>query len=79
MNAEPLLAVQSLTLDFESEGRVAHILRDVSLEVPMHRHIALVGESGCGKSVTMRAIMGLLTTPPAKFRGGEIRFDGAIS
>lgn len=77
MNAEPLLAVQSLTLDFESEGRVAHILRDVSLEVPMHRHIALVGESGCGKSVTMRAIMGLLTTPPAKFRGGEIRFDGA--
>ncbi len=77
MNAEPLLAVQSLTLEFESEGRVAHILRDVSPEVPMHRHIALVGESGCGKSVTMRAIMGLLTTPPAKFRGGEIRFDGA--
>ena len=56
MNAEPLLAVQSLTLDFESEGRVAHILRDVSLEVPMHRHIALVGRaaaaraSRCGRS-----------------------------
>jgi peptide/nickel transport system ATP-binding protein len=77
MNEEPLLAVQALSLDFESEGRVAHILRDVSLEVPMHRHVALVGESGCGKSVTMRAIMGLLATPPAKFRGGEIRFDGA--
>jgi oligopeptide/dipeptide ABC transporter ATP-binding protein len=77
MNEEPLLAVQSLSLDFESEGRLARILRDVSLDVPMHRHVALVGESGCGKSVTMRAIMGLLTSPPAKVRGGAIRFDGA--
>ncbi|RBP09922.1 ABC transporter family protein [Roseiarcus fermentans] len=76
MSEEALLAVQSLSLDFESERRVAHILRDVSLEVPVHRHVALVGESGCGKSVTMRAVMGLLATPPAKYRGGEIRFDG---
>jgi peptide/nickel transport system ATP-binding protein len=77
MSEEPLLAVERLSIDFETEGRVAHILREVSLEVPARRHVALVGESGCGKSVTMRAIMGLLTTPPAKFRGGEIRFDGA--
>ena len=77
MSEEPLLAVERLSIDFETEGRVAHILREVSLEVPACRHVALVGESGCGKSVTMRAIMGLLTTPPAKFRGGEIRFDGA--
>jgi oligopeptide/dipeptide ABC transporter ATP-binding protein len=77
MREEPLLAVERLSIDFETEGRVAHILREVSLEVPARRHVALVGESGCGKSVTMRAIMGLLTTPPAKFRGGEIRFDGA--
>jgi peptide/nickel transport system ATP-binding protein len=77
MSEEPLLAVERLSIDFETEGRVAHILRKVSLEVPARRHVALVGESGCGKSVTMRAIMGLLTTPPAKFRGGEIRFDGA--
>jgi peptide/nickel transport system ATP-binding protein len=77
MSEEPLLAVERLSIDFEIEGRVAHILRGVSLQVPARRHVALVGESGCGKSVTMRAIMGLLTTPPAKFRGGEIRFDGA--
>ena len=77
MSEEPLLAVERLSIDFETEERVAHILREVSLEVPARRHVALVGESGCGKSVTMRAIMGLLTTPPAKFRGGEIRFDGA--
>ncbi len=49
----------------------------MSLEVPAHKHVALVGESGCGKSVTMRAIMGLLHSPPAQVVGGEIRFDGA--
>ena len=66
MSEEPLLAVERLSLDFESEGRVAHILRDVSLDVPAHRHVALVGESGCGKSVTMRAIMGLLDDAAGK-------------
>jgi peptide/nickel transport system ATP-binding protein len=76
MIEDPLLSVERLNIDFETEGRVAHILREVSLEVPARRHVALVGESGCGKSVTMRAIMGLLTNPPAKFRSGEIRFDG---
>ncbi len=77
MSEEALLSVRSLSLDFESEGRRAEILRDVSLDVPAHKHVALVGESGCGKSVTMRAIMGLLASPPARVRGGEIRFDGA--
>jgi len=76
MNAEPLLAVRSLSLDFVSDGRRTQILREVSLDVPARRHVALVGESGCGKSVTMRAIMGLLSTPPARVLGGEIRFDG---
>ena len=77
MTEEPLLSVRRLSLDFESEGRRAQILRDVSLDVPQHKHVALVGESGCGKSVTMRAIMGLLSSPPARVLGGEIRFAGA--
>jgi oligopeptide/dipeptide ABC transporter ATP-binding protein len=76
MTAEPLLAVRALSLDFQSDGRKAHVLREVSIEVPERRHVALVGESGCGKSVTMRAIMGLLSTPPARVTGGEILFDG---
>jgi peptide/nickel transport system ATP-binding protein len=76
VSEEPLLAVRSLSLDFETNGQRAQILRDVSLEVPAHRHVALVGESGCGKSVTMRAIMGLLSSPPARVIGGEIRFAG---
>ena len=76
MSAEPLLSVRGLSLDFETDGRRAKILRDVALDVPERRHVALVGESGCGKSVTMRAIMGLLSSPPARYVGGEIRFDG---
>jgi oligopeptide/dipeptide ABC transporter ATP-binding protein len=76
MSEQALLSVRSLSLDFVSDGRRAQILRDVSLEVPAHKHVALVGESGCGKSVTMRAIMGLLASPPARILGGEILFDG---
>ncbi len=76
MSADPLLSVRSLSVDFWSYGRRSQVLRDVSLDVPAHRHVALVGESGCGKSVTMRAIMGILSTPPARIASGAILFDG---
>ena len=75
MTADPLLSVRSLSVDFWSYGRRSQVLRDVSLDVPAHRHVALVGESGCGKSVTMRAIMGILSTPPARIASGAILFD----
>ncbi len=71
-----LLSVRNLSVDFTVYGRRASVLRDVSLDVPERRHVALVGESGCGKSVTMRAIMGLLREPPAHRTGGQIVFDG---
>jgi peptide/nickel transport system ATP-binding protein len=76
MSADPLLSVKSLAVDFTSYGRANHVLRDVSLDVRARSHVALVGESGCGKSVTMRAIMGILATPPARVVSGEIWFDG---
>ena len=62
-----------LSLDFLK----VDLLLDVSLDVSARQHVALVGESGCGKSVTMRAIMGILATPPARIAGGQILFDGA--
>ena len=71
-----LLSVRDLSLEFSVYGRRARVLDHVSLDVPEGRHVALVGESGCGKSVTMRAIMGLLKSPPAKITDGEILFDG---
>ncbi len=76
MTGEPLLSVRGLSVDFSTYGRRSQVLRDVSLDVPAHRHVALVGESGCGKSVTMRAIMGILSTPPARITSGQIWFDG---
>jgi peptide/nickel transport system ATP-binding protein len=76
MTADPLLSVRSLSVEFSSYGRRSQVLRDVSLDVPAHRHVALVGESGCGKSVTMRTIMGILATPPARIASGAILFDG---
>ncbi|MDE3175428.1 MAG: ABC transporter ATP-binding protein [Pseudomonadota bacterium] len=76
MSDAPLLSVRDLGVEFSRYGRASHVLRGVSLDVPAHRHVALVGESGCGKSVTMRAIMGILATPPARITSGAIVFDG---
>jgi peptide/nickel transport system ATP-binding protein len=70
-----LLSVRNLSLEFSVFGGHAYVLDGVSLDVPEGRHVALVGESGCGKSVTMRAVMGILKSPPAKITGGEIFFD----
>jgi oligopeptide/dipeptide ABC transporter ATP-binding protein len=71
----PLLSVRDLSLEFSVYGRRTRVLDRVSLDVPESRHVALVGESGCGKSVTMRAIMGILKSPPAKITDGAILFD----
>ncbi len=71
-----LLSVRDLSVDFSVYGRSVSVLRAVSLDVAERSHVALVGESGCGKSVTMRAIMGLLREPPARMTGGRIKFDG---
>jgi oligopeptide/dipeptide ABC transporter ATP-binding protein len=74
--SDPLLSVRELSVDFSVYGRRSEVLKGVSLDVPARRHVALVGESGCGKSVTMRAIMGILRMPPASIASGEIIFDG---
>src|ERR1700722_4550413 len=75
MSGEPLLSVRSLSVDFTTYGRRSRVLREVSLDVPARRHVALVGESGCGKSVTMRAIMGILPAT-AQTTSGQIVYDG---
>jgi oligopeptide/dipeptide ABC transporter ATP-binding protein len=74
----PLLDVAGLTVDFATYGRQARVLDGVSLQVRAGQHAALVGETGCGKSVTLRAIMGILRTPPASIAAGSIGFDGEV-
>lgn len=75
MTAQTLLEVDSFNLGFKLfEGRSA-VLRDVSLRLSAGERVALVGESGCGKSVLLRALLGLLD-PARAITSGEIRFGG---
>jgi oligopeptide/dipeptide ABC transporter ATP-binding protein len=73
--AAALLSLDRLECIFSTINGPSRVLRGVSLEVQAGERVAIVGESGCGKSVTARAILGLL--PPRATRlTGAIRFDG---
>lgn len=75
-DAAPLLAVESLSVDFRLRNNVAHALRNVSFSLEAGETLALLGESGCGKSVTAKTIMGILDVPPGEVKSGSIRFRG---
>jgi len=73
-SSDLLLDIQDLTVAFEtSEGEV-HAVNGVSFSVGRGETVGLVGESGCGKSVTALSILRLLPVPPARIVKGEIRF-----
>jgi oligopeptide/dipeptide ABC transporter ATP-binding protein len=71
-----LLEVRGLRTHFFTREGVVQAVDGVSLAVESGRTLGLVGESGCGKSVTALSIMRLLPTPPARIVSGEIRFAG---
>jgi oligopeptide/dipeptide ABC transporter ATP-binding protein len=74
--AEALLEVKNLrTTFYGSDGRMVHAVDNISFNVRRGEAVALVGESGCGKSVTAMSIMRLVASP-GKISGGEIRFKG---
>ncbi len=68
----PILEVSGLNLSFTTYGQRAQVLHDVSLSVAKGERVALIGQSGSGKTVTMRAIIGTLPMPPAKIESGTI-------
>jgi oligopeptide transport system ATP-binding protein len=74
--AAPLLAVEDLRVEFRTRAGVAKAINGVSFEVESRETLAILGESGCGKSVTAQAIMGILDTPPGFITGGQIRYRG---
>jgi oligopeptide transport system ATP-binding protein len=77
----PLLEIDDLSIDFRMRAGTVHAVRGVSLSIRRGETVALVGESGCGKSVTSMAVMRLLPTPPAVYAGGAIRLhtaDGSL-
>jgi oligopeptide/dipeptide ABC transporter ATP-binding protein len=75
--AGPLLAVEDLTVGFATEAGRLRVVEGVSFAVPSGRTVGLVGESGCGKSVTAMSIMRLLPSPPSFVEEGRVLFDGS--
>jgi oligopeptide transport system ATP-binding protein len=71
-----LLEVKNLSISFRTYLGKVHAVRDVSFSIDKGETVAIVGESGCGKSVTAQAIMGLIPTPPGAIEAGEIFFEG---
>ena len=71
-----LLEVRDLRTCFRTDDGEFAAVDGVSFSVEAGRTLAIVGESGCGKSVTSLSIMGLVPNPPGRIVGGSIRFEG---
>lgn len=76
MNEKPLLEVRNLSTHFHTQDGIVKAVDDVSYNVKRGETIALVGESGCGKTVSALSILRLIPDPPGKIVAGEIMFDG---
>jgi len=75
-SSEPILKVEDLRVHFDSFDGTAEVIDGIDLTVSEGEVVAVVGETGCGKSVTMRSILGTLQQPPARIPTGEITFRG---
>ena len=71
-----LLEVADLRVEFDTYGGTVQAVRGVSFELDRGRTLAIVGESGCGKSVTVQSIMGLIPMPPGRITSGTAKLDG---
>ncbi|MSO99774.1 MAG: ABC transporter ATP-binding protein [Acetobacteraceae bacterium] len=74
--AEPILRVRDLKTYFDTDRGLFRAVDGISFDVGASRTVGLVGESGCGKSVTSLSVMGLIPMPPGRIEGGEILFEG---
>jgi oligopeptide transport system ATP-binding protein len=71
-----LLEVEDLRVEFRTRDGVAKVINGVTYHVDAGETLAVLGESGSGKSVTAQTVMGILDTPPGFVTGGQIRFHG---
>ena len=71
-----LLEVADLRVEFDTYGGTVQAVRGVSFSLERGKTLAIVGESGCGKSVTVQSIMGLIPMPPGRITSGTAKLDG---
>lgn len=76
MSNERILEVRDLHVSFDTYAGEVHAVRGVSFYLNKAEAIAIVGESGCGKSVTAKSIMKLIPMPPGRIKKGDIIFNG---
>ena len=74
--SEHLLDVQNLRVSFDTYAGEVQAVRGVSFYIDKGETLAIVGESGCGKSVSIQTVMGLLPMPPARIKEGHIYYEG---
>src|SRR5699024_11739378 len=77
MNMDKLLEVNDLHVSFNTYAGEVKAVRGIHFSIEKGESVAIVGESGCGKSVTADSILGLLPTPPGKIKNGQVLFQGA--
>jgi peptide/nickel transport system ATP-binding protein/oligopeptide transport system ATP-binding protein len=75
-NSDNLLSVQDLKVYFQVDGTLSRAVDGVSYDIGKGETVCLVGESGCGKSVSALTIMGIIPQPPGKIMGGKVLFNG---
>ncbi len=75
-NSSSLLSIKNLKTAFQVEGKNVTVVNNVSFDLRPGEIVGLVGESGCGKSVTALSLMRLVPDPPGKIIGGEILLEG---
>ena len=72
----PLLEVRDLHVEFHTKSGVVQAVNGLNFTLEAGQTLAILGESGSGKSVTAQAIMGILDVPPGNISGGQILFHG---
>ena len=76
MTDQPLLSIQDFSVDFDTFDGVYKAIDGINIDLNQGETLGIVGETGCGKSVTAKSLLRLLPSPPARVRSGKIMFNG---